>query len=91
MEPTREAAAEPEDDPEDFADGDGTSREADVRHVELAGADSDGGDFDGDEGAEEDTATAVDGLGGDESFIRCGTASSGGEGVEERTGLAASC
>lgn len=86
MDPVREAAAESEDEPGDFADGDSASREADVRDVELGGVDVKGGDFDGDEGAEEDTA--VEQPGGDESFIRRGTASSGGEGGEERTGLA---
>lgn len=92
MDPAREAAAEPGDEPEDLADGDSTSREAeDIRDVELGGVDTNGGDFTGDEGAEEDTAS-VEGLGGDESFIRCSTASSGGEGVEERAGgLLAGC
>lgn len=90
MDPACEAAAEPGDEPEDLADGDSTSREADdVRDVELGGVDANGGAFNGDEGAEEDTA--VEGLGGDESFIRCGTTSSGGEGVEERAGGLAGC
>lgn len=88
MDPAREAAAELEDEPGDLADGDSGSREADVRDVELGGVDAKGGDFDGDEGAEEDTAVAAEQPGGDESFIRRGTASSGGEGGEERAGLA---